>query len=292
MYRSLPPICTMGRWYGLRAIDREERMKNQEKKRLGRRAVALLVVCGVLILAAIYICCVRNGYILLNHPSRKRYPVRGVDVSHYQGTIDWEKLEDQGVEFAYIKATEGSGHVDGRFAENWEGVRETGIKAGAYHFFSFDSPAQTQLENFVNTVPAYPEMLPPTVDFEFYGDKKANPPDAEAVAGELERLLLGLEAHYGVRPVIYATPEAWEMYLKEKFERYPLWIRSVVTSPKLGKAEWTFWQYSNRGRLSGYTGGETFIDLNVYGGGREQWEEWSGSYGRAAKSAEEQGGVS
>ena len=82
------------------------------------------------------------------------------------------------------------------------------------------------------------------------------------------------------------------MYLKKKFERYPLWIRSVVTSPKLGEAEWTFWQYSNRGRLSGYNGEETFIDLNVYGGGREQWEEWSGSYGRATKSAEEQGGVS
>lgn len=251
----------------------------------------LAVLFSALALAAALLYCVLNGYILLNHPSRQRYPVRGVDVSHYQGAINWEKLEDQGVEFAYIKATEGSGHVDSRFAENWEGARAAGVAAGAYHFFSFDSPAQTQLENFVNTVPAYSGMLPPTVDFEFYGDKQTNPPDPEAAAGELRLLLEGLEARYGVKPVIYVTPEAWEMYLKGKFEQYPLWIRSVVTSPKIGEVEWTFWQYSNRGRLSGYTGGETFIDLNVYGGSREQWEEWSGSYGRALRSNGEKEGV-
>lgn len=99
-------------------------MKNQEKKRLGRRAVALLAVCGVLILAAIYICCVRNGYILLNHPSRKRYPVRGVDVSHYQGTIDWEELEDQGVEFCLHQGHRGQRPM-------WtDGLRKTGRASG------------------------------------------------------------------------------------------------------------------------------------------------------------------
>lgn len=263
-------------------------MKEQGKKRWKSWQIAAIAVSGALALAAVYLYCILNGYILLNHPSKNRYPVRGVDVSHYQGTIDWEKLEDQGVEFAYIKATEGSGHVDDRFAGNWEGAKEAGMKAGAYHFFSFDSPAETQLENFVNTVPAYPGMLPPTVDFEFYGDKQVNPPDQEAAAGELTRLLEGLEAHYGVRPVIYATPEAWELYLKGRFDQYPLWIRSVVTPPEIGEAEWTFWQYSNRGRLSGYTGGETFIDLNVYGGSREQWEEWAASYSRALQSRGEQ----
>ncbi|MBS6953000.1 MAG: hypothetical protein KH230_07175 [Enterocloster asparagiformis] len=256
-------------------------MEEKQKKR--RKYLRLLLLAAVLLAAAgaVYGYCGYKGYIVLNHPSRHRYPVRGVDVSHYQGDIDWDALERQRIEFAYIKATEGSGLVDDRFAENWDKARAAGVKAGAYHFFSFDSPAQGQLENFIRTVPAYREMLPPTVDFEFYGDKHINPPDVEATEEQLKILLDGLEAQYGVKPVIYAARDTWKMYIKGRFDEYPLWIRSVVTRPFIGKETWTFWQYSNRGRLEGYTGGEKFIDLDVFGGSRREWEEWSGSYGRA-----------
>ena len=148
-------------------------MEEKQRKRRKFWRLALLAAVFLTVAGAVYGYCGYKGYILLNHPSRLRYPVRGVDVSHYQGDIDWNAFERQGIEFAYIKATEGSGMVDDRFWENWDKAREAGIKAGAYHFFSFDSPAQGQFENFVRAVPAYREMLPPTVDFEFYGDKKS-----------------------------------------------------------------------------------------------------------------------
>ena len=160
-------------------------MENRIRKQKKLWKTAALTV--LILAAAAMVCgyCVFQGYILLNHPSRRQFPVRGVDVSHYQGSIDWNVLKDQGMEFSYIKATEGSGHTDGRFLENWDGARDAGIRAGAYHFFSFDSPAKNQLEHFINTVPAYREMLPPTVDFEFYGDKKVNPPPVEASVEQL-----------------------------------------------------------------------------------------------------------
>lgn len=230
----------------------------------------------VLALAGIY--CVYNGYILLNNPSRSKYPVRGVDVSHYQGEIDWKILGNEDISFAYIKATEGSSHVDPRFAENWQKAGEageTGLRTGAYHFFSFDSSGEGQLSHFINTVPVEPGRLPPVVDFEFYGDKKVNPPEPGSVTEQLKILLVGLEAHYGVQPVIYATEEAWEMYIKGSFDKYPLWIRNVKTRPDTGLVPWTFWQYSNRGRLKGYSGEEEYIDLNVFAGTRKQWEAFS-----------------
>ena len=79
---------------------------------------------------------------------------------------------------------------------------------GAYHFFSYDSPGETQADNFIAAVPREPGALPPVVDVEFYGDKAADPPAAADVHPQLDALLRCLEAHYGVRPILYATGKA------------------------------------------------------------------------------------
>lgn len=121
----------------------------------------------------------------LNNPSKRTYPITGVDVSHYQGTIDWNILNDQGIRFAYIKATEGSSYIDERFFENWEQSRNSNIIAGAYHFFSFDSSGEDQAKHFIDIVEKYDGMLPPAIDVEYYGDKKVNPPKSEDVRREL-----------------------------------------------------------------------------------------------------------
>ena len=112
-------------------------------------------ILGLAVIAAL----IYAGIIQLNRPSREAYPVRGVDVSHYQGNIDWNKLEAQGIMFAFIKATEGSSHTDSMFQANWENVAQTELRAGAYHFFSFESSGQTQAENFINTVSFIDNMI-------------------------------------------------------------------------------------------------------------------------------------
>ena len=237
--------------------------------RAGIAAAVCLVLPTVVAMGLVY-----HGVLQLNSPPLRQYPIRGVDVSHYQGDIDWSRLEEQNIAFAYVKATEGSSHVDEKFWENWQNVRKTGIKAGAYHFFSFDSPAESQLENFTSQVVPFEGMLPPVVDFEFYGDKEVNRPDAKATTEQLRIMLDGLEAYYHVRPTIYATEDSWKAYLQEGFSDYPLWIRNVITKPSSHIPDWAFWQYSNRKTLAGYKGAERFIDMNVFCGNRRDWELW------------------
>ncbi len=202
------------------------------------------------------------------------YPIRGIDVSHFQGEIDWDTLSGQNIAFAFMKATEGSSGIDAYFNKNWDEAQKTGIAVGAYHFFSFDSAAKTQAENYIATVGFLDGKLPPAVDFEFYGDKEANPPDADKTKHSLHDLLDILEAHYGTKPIIYATMKTYNLYLKDEFDAYPLWIRNVYYTPELDlKGKWTFWQYSDRAVLPGYSGDEKYIDLNVFHGDEKAFEE-------------------
>lgn len=216
-----------------------------------------------------------QGEISWNVPSKTKYPVRGVDVSAYQGDIDWQTLSKQGISFAFIKATEGSGHVDLRFVENYTNAQDTDLRIGAYHFFSFDSGGDTQAENFINTVPEIEGMLPPVIDVEFYGDKASNLPDVGETQRELQILLDALEAQYGRKPIIYATNKSYHLYIADAFQEYDIWIRNIVSAPRLKDSRsWTFWQYSDRERLEGYSGEEECIDVNVFYGTEAEFKDY------------------
>ena len=189
----------------------------------------------------------------------------GVDVSAYQADINMNMLKDQNIEFIYIKATEGSAHKDARFAENWKNAEEAGLRSGAYHFFSYDSEGKTQAENFIEQVgPDLKGRLLPVVDVEYYGDKERNPPEKEAVVRELRAYLELIEQEYGVKPMIYTRSDVYDKYLKGEFDEYKKWMSSLYTPLNWNyKDDWYIWQYLNRGVLEGYSGGETYIDLNV-----------------------------
>lgn len=242
------------------------------KKWSARRKIVTAAGAGTAVLTAACIAAaglIYYGYVHVNGAAAGKYPVRGVDVSHYQGEIDWQTLAGQQILFAYIKATEGSSYTDEKFAENYAEAGKTGLRVGAYHFFSFDSPGAGQAEHFIDTVKTCQGMLPPAVDVEFYGNKRENPPEPEQVERELGDYLERVERAYGKRPVIYATEETWELYIRGRFDEYPLWIRNIWRQP--GTDGWTFWQYTNRGRLEGFSGEEEFVDLNVFFGTLEQW---------------------
>lgn len=234
-----------------------------------------IVLLGLFLTALIIFLLLYNGIILLNNPSEKQYPVRGVDVSAYQGDIDWEVLSSQNIDFAFIKATEGSSFVDKKFAYNFSEAQKQSIAVGAYHFFSFDSQGETQAENFIKNVVPFDGMLPPVIDFEFYGDKSDNPPSKESVTKELNDLISALESYYGLSPIIYATSATYKMYLETDFSKYDIWIRDIISEPELSDGrDWTFWQYTNRDRLDGYKGPEKYIDMNVFNGTKEKFENY------------------
>ncbi|MDE5590269.1 MAG: glycoside hydrolase family 25 protein [Acetatifactor sp.] len=245
--------------------------KKMEHSKRGKRVIACVIFAILLLLLCVAVLLVLKK-ININQYLVAGYPVRGVDVSHYQGEIDWQQFKEQGIDFAFIKATEGSSFVDEKYEENWVNAREAGLYVGAYHFYSFDSPAASQAEHFISIAGDLRGALPPVVDIEYYGDKRENPPKKEQVVSGLQELLDALEKEYGVKPVIYTTYTVYNKYIRNGFQEYPLWIRNVYYPPVDIGREWTFWQYSDKGKLRGTAGEEKYVDLNVFGKDREELE--------------------
>lgn len=238
-----------------------------------KKKLFAVIISSAATISAVLILLVYNGTIALNNPSEEEFPVRGIDVSEYQGKIDWNELSNQNIDFAFIKATEGSGYTDIYFEYNFSEIQKTGLDFGAYHFFSYDSSGKTQADNFINAVGDYCGTLPPAADVEFYGEYNKNPPDKDLVTTQLNDFLNKLESFYKVKPVIYATEKSYNLYIDSEYGDYPIWIRNVIASPNLSNGRsWTFWQYSNRTVLSGYKGDERFIDVNVFNGTKEEFE--------------------
>ncbi|MEG0392720.1 MAG: GH25 family lysozyme [Anaerovoracaceae bacterium] len=195
------------------------------------------------------------------------YPVQGIDVSAYQGKIDWGTLSDQGIAFAFIKATEGSGHVDEYFAYNWKESHKTHLRVGAYHFMSFETPGKSQADNFIKTVSQEKNMLPPVIDVELYGGFIQNPPEAEAVYAILNPLLERVEKEYGMKPLLYTSGYVYDKYLSGRYEDHDIWIADPnLKQPLSDQRNWKFCQYSFEGVLKGYKGEVQHIDLNVFNG--------------------------
>ncbi len=193
------------------------------------------------------------------HPSDADWPTQGIDVSNHQGTIDWPKLPAQGVDFTYIKATEGGDFVDQSFAKNWAAANKAGMRRGAYHFFTLCRPGAEQAANFIATVPKAADALPPAVDLEYIGNCSQRPKVAN-VQAELATYLTTIEKHYGQKAVLYLTKEFDDSYdISARFDR-PLWLRSLVIQPDFGAQPWHIWQVSNFRQLDGIDGR---VDWNV-----------------------------
>ena len=234
-------------------------MKKSIKIIIAVAAVLVLVFLTVFILAKQKVIFINKWFVNENSSTI------GVDISAYQADVDMEKLKAQNIAFVYIKATEGSTFEDEKFAANRENAQKADLLCGAYHFFSYDSPGSTQAENFIKTAgDNLKGQLLPVVDAEYYGDKEENPPAKEDVVRELTAFLSAIEKHYGIKPMIYTRADIYKQYLEGFAGEYKFWISSLYTPLSWNyKGDWYLWQYLNRGKLEGYSGGEEFIDLNV-----------------------------
>ncbi|WP_242964455.1 GH25 family lysozyme [Pseudobutyrivibrio ruminis] len=237
-----------------------------------KHCMAILII--LIFLSALLALLLYLGIVHINNPSKAKYPVNGVDVSAYQGQVDWDTLSSQDIDFAYIKATEGSTFKDSCFEYNWKEAGETDLRIGAYHFFSFESSGEKQAANFIDSVDVIPMMLPPVIDVEYYG-KYQNEDDIDVVEirAELRNMINILKEESGVNPVLYVSEETYNTIVAQEFSDCDIWYRSVYGKID-GELDWTFWQYSNRHRLNGYEGEEPFIDMNVFYGTKEEFESY------------------
>ncbi|MBZ0164296.1 MAG: glycoside hydrolase family 25 protein [Notoacmeibacter sp.] len=204
----------------------------------------------------------------------QHHAVHGVDVSRWQGEIDWPKLRRHGANFAYIKATDGIDHIDPMFRKNWNAAHDAGIRRGAYHFFYWCRTAAEQAEWFIANVPKEKGALPPVLDVEWnhQSNCKWRPSRAE-ILEKMQVFLDRLERHYGQRPIIYTAPDFYADNLRGAFPDHVFWLRSVAEHPSkvYPGRNWLFWQYSGSG-LSGGVDGR--IDLNVFSGDEAAWWRW------------------
>ena len=234
-------------------LKRYEEMITDKRKKI----ITITVLLSGFIIAA---ACILLFFQIPCRFSAGSYQVKGIDVSHYQGDIDWNVIKVQGIKFAYIKATEGSTYTDEYYHQNHSEAVENGISVGAYHFFSFDSKGETQAGHFIETIGQQDGMLIPAVDVEYYGDKKKNPPEGQELRKELSLMLDILEEYYGCKPLIYSTQSFYHKYLEGYYEEYPLWIRNVYLPPT---QDWIVWQYSDKLKLEGVNGDEQYVDCDV-----------------------------
>lgn len=203
----------------------------------------------------------------------KRYPIHGIDVSKWQGDIDWQAVKRSGVKFAFIKATEGGDHVDDRFEQNWAGAKAAGVMRGAYHFVFWCRSAVEQAAWFEKHIPRDPEALPPVLDVEWNPQSRNCPGkiSPELAREKMTIMLKHLERHTGKRPIIYTDITFnQEVLAGGHFEDYPFWVRSTAADPKerYDDRRWALWQYTTTGRIPGIAGN---VDRNTFNGSQQQW---------------------
>ncbi len=178
----------------------------------------------------------------------------GIDVSHYQGQVNWDAVRAAGCAFAFAKATESEGVTDPYFAANWSGMKAAGLARGAYHFFRPAGDAARQAAHFLSTVQFAPGDLPPVLDVET-SDNVSN----SALVGGVQLWLDAVEPVAGVTPIIYTAASFWNAHLNNQFAAYPLWIAHYTNAPApsplpAGWTDWAFWQYSQSLHINGVNG--------------------------------------
>jgi lysozyme len=195
----------------------------------------------------------------------KKYSIHGIDVSYYQGNIDWKmvksmKEDDVQVTFAIIKASEGMLSVDPYFQRNWREAAKAGIVCGAYHFFRPQKSGEWQAKFFLQTVQFEEGDLAPVVDVE-----QLNGATPEKMRKELTDFIYYVQKKTHVKPIIYSGLSFYNDYLKGHFDDYPLWI-AHYHQPVLkvsAATNWFFWQHSDRARINGIN---HVVDFNAFKG--------------------------
>ena len=193
------------------------------------------------------------------------YEIHGIDISHYQGKIDWEQLKNAmikgcPVRFVIIKSTEGSSRLDENFRENFNQARDFGFIRGVYHFWINKSTAREQAYYFLDQVHLTDCDFPPVLDIEHKPADKS----VEDFQRDVLTWLHIVEDKYHVKPIIYTYYKFKEQYLSAHvFEDYPYWIAHYYVDKVQYKGKWKFWQHTDVGKLPGIKG---YVDFNIYNG--------------------------
>lgn len=183
--------------------------------------------------------------------------ISGIDVSHYQGVINWQDINTDKFDFVFIKATQGQGYLNPKYQFNVDGAKKAKLLTGGYHFFDPTISAIKQAEFYLKKTKGNHKLLP-VLDVEITGGLSK-----PKIIKRVKEWLDFVEKNTGCKPIIYSGYNYWQSYLAQAFADYPLWIAEYASEETLDKRDvnWTFWQKSNSGHIKGV---KTSTDLNVF----------------------------
>ena len=186
-------------------------------------------------------------------PVQGQVKTRGIDVSKFQGKINWTKVaKDKTVKFVYIKATEGTSIQDPYYKTNVAKARKAGLLVGSYHLYSSKTTAYQQFANFKKMVKKSEQDLIPVLDIEGHHVGRLN-------MARVDKLLELMEKEYGVKPMIYTSERLYREHLSgKKYRKYHIFIANYRGYPR---ARFTLWQYTETGHISGIKG---YVDISTF----------------------------
>lgn len=249
---------------------RSYKKRNRRKKR--KRLVLWLITLGIAAIVIDLSVLLYTGKIWFNSPTRKEYPVQGITVSALQGVINFNALEMENISFAYLRASEGESLVDEQFKASWDNSKDSTVKTGAYHKFSFSDDGETQAENFIKTVGKIANSgyrLHPAVEVTKNGLSLAYSPDKDTVVRELKKFCKAVKDEYGVNPIIITGDKFYKDYLQDDFSGFKLWIVDLFSKPS--SISWSLWCYSPRGKLNGISNSGNYINLSAFNGSKQDF---------------------
>lgn len=192
------------------------------------------------------------------------YTVRGADLSAHNGDVDYNALKDHGLEFVYLKATEGGDFKDKNFAKNFKEAKAAGLLTGVYHFFRFDTPGYLQALNVLHSISGREINLPVVIDVEEWGNPRGIATDK--IIKEVKNMAETLRKE-GYEIMLYTNKDGYNRFVKKGLKEFPLWLCSFR---KINDSvEWDMWQYTHRGIIKGV---ERLTDLSVWKGTKEEWD--------------------
>ena len=223
------------------------------------------------------------------------YQINGIDISHYNETIDWPQVRASKFDFVYMKATESVTLKDNRFFQNWAGARGIGLRTGAYHVFDYCESPVNQLKNIRETVQRDAAAMPIALDLQWYrgpaSPRQRRCAEIGATKASILSLLSGIEEAYGKTPIIFANQSGLADLIDDTFLKYPIWLQYYADKDSeplanlqiKGKNTWSLWQHSSKGRVPGIPGD---VDLDVFFGNREAFGSYVGGQGNLPLKAD------
>jgi lysozyme len=198
--------------------------------------------------------------------------VKGVDVSVYQGNVNWGAVKAAGIGFAIARISDGS-YMDTKFDQNWSGMKGAGVVRGAYQFFEPGEDPVAQANIVINKVGKLaPGDLPVTADVEVTGGQSP-----ATIASHLQTWVDHVQAGTGKAPMIYTAPGFWKGSVgSTAFKNLPLWGANWgVNCPNLatGWTDWVVWQYSDAGKVNGIP---ATVDLDEFNGSMADLQAFAG----------------